>query len=105
KGERKRMSAIARREKRLSIAEKFSRLTLRLRQPEWRRYGGTMLAGKVLGVAIVLAIMAVGTGLFFTHVYAQTAAPEVKASDVVNPVNTASTLIAAFLVFGTQVGF
>jgi len=66
-----------------------------------------MLAGKVLGVGIVLALMAVVTGLFFTHVYAQTAAaaPEVKASDVVNPVNTAWTLIAAFLVFGMQVGF
>jgi len=65
-----------------------------------------MLAGKVLGVGIVLAIMAVVTGLFFTHVYAQTAAaPEVKASDVVNPVNTAWTLVAAFLVFGMQVGF
>src|SRR5579859_5823416 len=101
------MSAIARREKRLSIAEKFARLRLRLRQPEWRRYGGTMLAGKVLGVGIVLALMAVATGLFFTHVYAQTAAaaPEVKAADVVNPVNTAWTLIAAFLVFGMQVGF
>ena len=100
------MSGNARREKRLSIAEKFSRLRLRLRQPEWRRYGGTMLAGKVLGVGIVLAIMAVVAGLFFTHVYAQTAAaPEVKASDVVNPVNTAWTLVAAFLVFGMQVGF
>ena len=106
KEKEKQMSVIARREKRLSIAEKFSRLRLRLRQPEWRRYGGTMLAGKVLGVGIVLAIMAVVTGLFFTHVYAQTAAaPEVKASDVVNPVNTAWTLVAAFLVFGMQVGF
>jgi len=42
---------------------------------------------------------------FFGHVYAQTGTPEVKASDVVNPVNTAWTLIAAFLVFGMQVGF
>ncbi len=59
-----------------------------------------------MGVGIVLALMAVATGLFFTHVYAQTApAPEVKASDIVNPVNTAWTLIAAFLVFGMQVGF
>ena len=37
--------------------------------------------------------------------YAQTAAPEVKAADVVNPVNTVWTLVAAFLVFGMQVGF
>ena len=45
------------------------------------------------------------SAIFFTHVYAQTGTPEVKASDVVNPVNTAWTLIAAFLVFGMQVGF
>jgi Amt family ammonium transporter len=41
--------------------------------------------------------------LFLGRVYA--ADPEVKAADVVNPVNTAWTLIAAFLVFGMQVGF
>ena len=100
------MSAIARREKRLSIAEKVSRLCLRLRNPEWRKYGGTLLAGKVMGVGIALLFMAVVTGLFFTHVYAQTAPPpEVKAADVVNPLNTAWTLVAAFLVFGMQVGF
>ena len=100
------MSAIAGPEKKLSLAEKLSRLRRRLRQPEWRRYGGTLLAGKVMGVGIVLLIMALATGLFFTHVYAQNAAaPEVKASDVVNPVNTAWTLVAAFLVFGMQVGF
>src|SRR3984893_17644556 len=49
--------------------------------------------------------MAVVSAAFFAHVYAQTAAPEVKAADVVNPVNTAWTLVAAFLVFGMQVGF
>jgi Amt family ammonium transporter len=76
-----------------------------LRDAEWRRYGGTLLLGKVTGVGLVLLIMAVATGLFFTHVYAQTGTPEVKAADVVNPVNTAWTLIAAFLVFGMQVGF
>src|SRR5437762_8099259 len=49
--------------------------------------------------------MAVATGLFSTHVYAQTGTPEVKAADVVNPLNTVWTLVAAFLVFGMQVGF
>ena len=59
-----------------------------------------------MGVGIVLLLMAVVTGVFFSHVYAQTApAPEVKASDIVNPVNTSWTLVAAFLVFGMQVGF
>jgi Amt family ammonium transporter len=59
----------------------------------------------MLGIGLVLLIMAVASGLFFTHVYAQTGAPEVKGADVVNPVNTAWTLVAAFLVFGMQVGF
>lgn len=90
---------------RLALSEKFSRLCRRLRDPQWRRYGGTLLAGKVLGVGLVLLVMVVVSGLFFTHVYAQTGSPEVKATDVVNPVNTAWTLVAAFLVFGMQVGF
>ena len=89
----------------LSLSEKFARLGTRLRDPQWRRYGGTLLTGKVVGVGLVLLLMAVFSGLFFTHVYADTGAPEVKAADVINPINTAWTLIAAFLVFGMQVGF
>jgi Amt family ammonium transporter len=99
------MSVIARQGKKLSLSEKFSRLASRLRDPEWRRYGGLLLGGKAMGIGVVLLFITVISGLFFGHVYAQTAAPEVKASDVVNPVNTAWTLIAAFLVFGMQVGF
>jgi ammonium transporter, Amt family len=89
--------------KNMSLSEKFSRLRSRLRKPQWRRYGGTLLAGKVIGVGLVLAIMAVVTGVLFSHVYA--ADPDLKGNDIVNPVNTAWTLIAAFLVFGMQVGF
>ncbi len=99
------MSAIRRQATQLSLSEKFTRLRARLRDPEWRRYGRLLLTGKVLGVGLTLMTMFVITGLFFTHVYAQTAAPEVKAADVVNPVNTMWTLVAAFLVFGMQVGF
>lgn len=98
------MSAIARKQ-RLPLSKKLSRLTMRLRDPEWRRYGGLLLGGKAAGLAIVLLLITVVSGLFYGHVYAQTAPPEVKAADVVNPVNTAWTLIAAFLVFGMQVGF
>jgi Amt family ammonium transporter len=99
------MSVIAREGKKLSLSGKFSRLATRLRDPEWRRYGGLLLGGKLLGIGVVLLFITVVSGLFFAHVYAQTAAPEVKASDVINPVNTAWVLIAAFLVFGMQVGF
>ena len=99
------MSNMVERRSRLSFSEKLSRLALRLRDPEWRRYGGLLFTGKALGVGMVLVIMTLVSGVFFTQVYAQTAAPEVKAMDVVNPVNTAWTLVAAFLVFGMQVGF
>src|SRR5947207_8327503 len=89
----------------LSLSEKFARLRTRLKDSEWRRYGALLLAGKALGMVIVLLTITVISGLFFTYVHAPAAAPEVKGADVVNPVNTAWTLIAAFLVFGMQVGF
>lgn len=97
------MTADSKRVSRLSLAQKFSRLSVRLRDPEWRRYGSLLLAGKAIGVGLVLLIITVVSGVFFTHVLAADA--EVKAADVVNPVNTAWTLVAAFLVFGMQVGF
>src|SRR5438309_343553 len=99
------MKATKRPTNRLSLSQKFSRLRTRLKDPQWRRYGGTLLTGKIVGIGIVLLLMAVVSGLFFTHVYAQTGTPEVKAADIVNPVNTMWTLVAAFLVFGMQVGF
>ncbi|HVZ61036.1 MAG TPA: ammonium transporter, partial [Terriglobales bacterium] len=88
----------------LSLSAKFSRLGARLRDPEWRRYGKVLLAGKVAGVAITMLVMTVVTGLFFGSALAADA-PEVKAADIVNPINTVWTLVAAFLVFGMQVGF
>ena len=99
------MFGISKRGERLSLSQKMSRLAGRLRDPEWRRYAGLLLGGKALGIGLVLLIITVVSGVFFTHVYAQTAAPEIKAADAVNPINTAWTLIAAFLVFGMQVGF
>src|SRR5450432_1104336 len=99
------MPAISQRRKKLSLAAKFSRLAGRMRDPEWRRYAGLLFGGKAVGVGLVLLIMTVVSGLFFTHVYAQSGVPELKAADTINPINTAWTLIAAFLVFGMQVGF
>ena len=97
------MSARSVQGNRLTLADKFSRLGRRMRDPEWRRYGKLVFAGKFAGIVLVLLIIAVVSGVFFAHAYA--ADPEVKAADVVNPVNTAWTLVAAFLVFGMQVGF
>jgi len=97
------MTVDSRRGRKLSLAQKFSRLAVRLRDPEWRRYGKLLLAGKAIGVGLVLLIITVVTGVFFSHVLAADA--EVKPADVVNPLNTVWTLVAAFLVFGMQVGF
>jgi Amt family ammonium transporter len=97
------MTEIARSGKKLTIGEKLSRLRIRLRDPEWRRYGKLLFAGKVVGVGLVLLVIVVISGIFFGHVYA--ADSEVKAASVVNPINTVWTLVAAFLVFGMQVGF
>src|ERR1700693_1099494 len=89
--------------RRLSLSEKFSRLRLRLRTPEWRKYGTALLAGKGIGIALVLVVMAVVSVFVGGHAFA--ADPDLKGNDIVNPVNTAWTLVAAFLVFGMQVGF
>ena len=89
--------------KKLSLSEKFSRLRRRMHDPEWRRYLRAVAGGKAIGMLVVLLIITVVSGLFFTHVLA--ADPDLKGNDIVNPVNTAWTLVAAFLVFGMQVGF
>ena len=89
--------------KKLPLAEKFTRLKTRLGDPEWRRYGRLLFAGKAMGVGLVLLIITVISSLFFGRVYA--ADVEIKGADIVNPINTVWTLVAAFLVFCMQVGF
>src|SRR4051812_19610195 len=83
---------------------KLGRFRERIKDPKWRRYGLLLLAGKVAG----LAILAGGAYLFNPELFGLrvfAADPTIKANDVVNPLNTVWTLIAAFLVFGMQVGF
>jgi Amt family ammonium transporter len=83
---------------------RLSRLRERLRSPEWRRYGVVLLAGKMAGLALLLGcVYFFNPGLLGHRVFAADAV--LKGNDIVNPVNTAWTLIAAFLVFGMQVGF
>jgi Amt family ammonium transporter len=97
------MSGIPRYAKRLSLSQKLSRLRVRLRNPEWRRYGKALLAGKGIGVALVLLVIGVTSIFIGGHSFA--ADPDLKGNDIVNPINTVWTLVAAFLVFGMQVGF
>ncbi len=39
------LKRIVRQRRSLSFAQKLTRLTSRLREPEWRRYGATLFAG------------------------------------------------------------
>ncbi len=85
-------------------ANKLARLRSRLRDAEWRRYGYLLLAGRVLGIAVLLGSMYLIASLIGSGVHAEDA-PVLKGNDIVNPINTVWTLVAAFLVFGMQAGF
>ena len=88
----------------LQLHARLARLGRRLRSPAWRRYGVTLLAGKIAGIAVLVgATYLLNPDLFGFRVFA--ADPALKGNDIVNPINTVWTLVAAFLVFGMQVGF
>ncbi len=108
----------------LSFAGKVARLGTRLKDPQWRRYGLQLAAGKFLGLALLMAIVvlcSVGPSVLFgTPAHAQQAAAvpstapsmvmtadltDIAKNPVINPLNTLWTLLGAFLVFGMQAGF
>jgi ammonium transporter, Amt family len=90
-------------EKKIGISNKLTRLGERLHDPEWRRYGYLLLGGKALGLVVLFGIIALALSIIGTDVMA--ADPALKGNNIVNPINTLWTLLAAFLVFGMQVGF
>ena len=76
--------------KKLSLPEKFTRLRGRLRDPQWRKFGALVFAGRMLGVAAVLAIMfgvpvllTQGDKLIFLRVHAE----EKPAAPISTPVS------------------
>lgn len=88
----------------LTRVQKMARLGKRLQDPEWRRYGYTLLVGKFGAIAMLL--MAYALYIAFTGNPAHAAdTPALKTEAVINPLNTLWVLLAAFLVFGMQVGF
>jgi len=89
----------------LTLEEKVARLRQRLSAPEWRHYGYVLLAGKVLGIALLFGAIYCLSNVLGSNVTAADAPPELKGNDIVNPINTVWTLVAAFLVFGMQAGF
>jgi Amt family ammonium transporter len=89
---------------RMSLSQKIRRLRERLGDAEWRRYGGLLLIGKFTAIALLLlAATLLNPNLMGLSAYA--ADPQLTGNNIVNPVNTTWTLLAAFLVFGMQVGF
>jgi ammonium transporter, Amt family len=88
----------------ISLSGKISRLWTRLHDPEWRRYGQLLLVGKLIGIGVLLfALYFINPGIFGSTALA--ADVDLKGNDIVNPLNTMWVLVAAFLVFGMQVGF
>src|SRR4029079_1291466 len=86
----------------MAMESAFSRLRTNLGDPSGRRNAIMLVAGKMIGVAIVLFLihsLMAGT----THAQDASDSPDTVAS--INAINTAWVLIAAFLVFGMQVGF
>ncbi len=77
------------------------RFTTNLQNPAHRRNVAILMAGKLIGLGIVLLLM---TTLIPHAAHAQDSSG-VATTDIVNATNTAWTLIAAFLVFCMQVGF
>ncbi|HTB74967.1 MAG TPA: ammonium transporter [Polyangiaceae bacterium] len=111
------MSVLSAEPAKLSLAKKFSRLSFRLRDPEWRRYGRSLLLGRLLGLAVLpVAILVFHSLLKIAVAYADTGDPaatpvlpadlvDMAKNPVINPLNTAWVLLGGFLVFGMQAGF
>lgn len=83
---------------------KFTLLKERLSDAEWRRYLYLLLFGKFAAL-LVLMLVAIPLVSGFVGTPAQAADPTLTGNDIVNPINTLWTLLAAFLVFAMQVGF
>src|SRR5689334_23136950 len=84
---------------------RIERLRQRMGDAEWRRYGYLLVGGKMLGLMLLFGSMFWISSLIGKPVSAEDAAPILKGNDIVNPINTVWTLVAAFLVFGMQAGF
>ena len=75
------------------------------REREVQKRFGVILAGKMLGLAAVGALIGFAFFLFETAAGASPAQAAPKAADLINPLNTVWVLLAAFLVFFMQAGF
>jgi Amt family ammonium transporter len=84
----------------MRLSTVWTRITTNLRDPEMRVKVLALVGGKAIGLALLLSVMWLWLG---SPVQAQTT-PQGPSPEI-NALNTAWTLIAAFLVFCMQVGF
>jgi Amt family ammonium transporter len=82
----------------------FTRLSENMSKPKNWKLGFTILAGKMIGLAIVILGMMIIPGMISTPAMAADVYTPHETS-VINSLNTVWTLVAAFLVFGMQAGF
>ena len=80
----------------------WTRLKTNFENPEIRIRVLALMGGKAIGLILVLTAMRI---FLAPALYAQAPAAPALPSPEINAINTAWTLIAAFLVFGMQVGF
>lgn len=76
------------------------RFMANLRDPVAREKAAMLLGGKMIGLVLLLMVMSLVIG---KAAHAQAGLPDATAQ--INAINTVWTLLAAFLVFGMQVGF
>ena len=82
----------------MQVAAVYTRLRLGFKDPVMRAKVLALFGGKMIGLTLLLTAMGVFRG---PAVFADAGGPTPE----INAINTAWTLIAAFLVFGMQVGF
>src|SRR5260370_21061544 len=82
------------------ITHLYRRVKTNLSDPAMRANVVALMGGKAIGLILLLTAMRVFVA---PAVHAQAGAPAIAPE--INAINTAWTLIAAFLVFGMQVGF
>jgi Amt family ammonium transporter len=81
---------------RLSYSEKFSRLSTRMRDPEWRRYFALIAIGKAVAVAaVLLTIFCVMNYMRSGTIWAQQAATPAAATQAVAAATAPATTAAA----------
>ena len=78
----------------------YERFVTNISDPDVRVRVWALMGGKVIGLVLVLTAMKI-----FLAPALSAQAPAAGPSPEINAINTAWTLIAAFLVFGMQVGF